>query len=72
MGAYDFYQKPVDAEVINVIVSRAFGLARLEQDNRSLKAFVGTDTGIIGNSAPIDRMRQMIQRIAQRRSLPCC
>ena len=64
MGAYDFYQKPVDAEVINVIVSRAYGLAKLEQDNRSLKAFVGSDTGIIGNSAPIDRMRQMIQRIA--------
>ena len=30
MGAYDFYQKPVDADVINVIVSRAFSLATLE------------------------------------------
>ncbi len=64
LGAYDFYQKPVEGDVINVIVSRAFGLASLEQDNRSLKAFAGTDTGIIGNSASIDRMRQMIHRIA--------
>ncbi|MCH2056450.1 MAG: PEP-CTERM-box response regulator transcription factor [Thalassotalea sp.] len=64
LGAYDFYQKPVDGDIINVIVSRAFGLASLEQDNRSLKSFAGTDTGIIGNSASIDRMRQMIQRIA--------
>ncbi|MAG76324.1 MAG: PEP-CTERM-box response regulator transcription factor [Colwelliaceae bacterium] len=64
LGAYDFYQKPVDGDIINVIVSRAFGLASLEQDNRSLKSFAGTDTGIIGNSASIDRMRQMIHRIA--------
>lgn len=64
LGAYDFYQKPVEGDVINVIVSRAFGLASLEQDNRSLKAFAGTDTGIIGNSTSIDRMRQMIHRIA--------
>lgn len=64
LGAYDFYQKPVDAEVINVIVSRAFGLATLEQDNRSMKAFVGAETGIIGNSASIDRMRQMVHRVA--------
>ena len=41
MGAYDFYQKPVDADVINVIVSRAFSLATLETDNRSMKSIVG-------------------------------
>ncbi|MFD2165568.1 PEP-CTERM-box response regulator transcription factor [Thalassotalea euphylliae] len=64
MGAYDFYQKPVDADVINVIVNRAFAVAGLESDNRAMKSFVGADTGIIGNSASIDRMRQMIQRIA--------
>lgn len=64
MGAYDFYQKPVDSDVINVIVSRAFGLARIEQDNRSLKAVAGSETGIIGNSEKIDRMRQMLHRVA--------
>ncbi len=64
MGAYDFYQKPVDADVINVIVARAFSLAKIESDNRSMKAVVGCDTGIIGSSASIDRLRTMVQRIA--------
>ena len=64
LGAYDFYQKPVDSDVINVIVERAFSLANIEQENRSMRQVTGTDTGIIGNSTKIDRMRQMIQRIA--------
>ncbi|QBG36323.1 PEP-CTERM-box response regulator transcription factor [Litorilituus sediminis] len=64
MGAYDFYQKPVDADVINVIVSRAFSLAAIEGDNRSMKAVIGCDTGIIGSSEGIDRLRVMVQRIA--------
>lgn len=64
MGAYDFYQKPVDSDVINVIVSRAFCLANIEIDNRSMKAVAGSETGIIGSSASIDRMRTMLKRIA--------
>ena len=64
MGAYDFYQKPVDADVINVIVSRAFSLATIETDNRIMKSIVGCDTGIIGSSESIDRLRVMVQRIA--------
>jgi two-component system NtrC family response regulator len=64
MGAYDFYQKPVDADVINVIVSRALSLATIEADNRIMKSVVGCDTGIIGSSEGIDRLRMMVQRIA--------
>ncbi len=64
MGAYDFYQKPVDADVINVIVSRAFSLANIETDNRSMKSVVGSDSGIIGSSESIERLRVMVQRIA--------
>lgn len=64
MGAYDFYQKPVDSDVINVIVSRAFSLANIEIDNRNMKAVAGSDTGIIGTSASIERMKMMLKRIA--------
>ncbi len=64
MGAYDFYQKPIDSDVINVIVSRAFSLAEIEVDNRSMKSITGSDSGIIGNSESIDRLRVMVQRIA--------
>ena len=64
MGAYDFYQKPVDADVINVIISRAFSLSNIETDNRSMKSVAGADSGIIGSSESIDRLRTMVQRIA--------
>ena len=36
LGAYDFYQKPIDAEVIKLIVGRAFNLHVLESENRRL------------------------------------
>lgn len=35
-GAYDFYQKPVDTEVLKLIVSRAFHIHALERQNREL------------------------------------
>jgi two-component system NtrC family response regulator len=64
MGAYDFYQKPVDSDIINVIVSRAFSLSTIESDNRSMKSIAGCESGIIGSSESIDRLRVMLQRIA--------
>lgn len=63
-GAYDFYQKPVDTEVINVIVSRAFSVAAIEEENRKMRAVAGSDIGIIGNSESIERLRMMVKRIA--------
>ncbi|MEW6983636.1 PEP-CTERM-box response regulator transcription factor [Colwelliaceae bacterium 6471] len=64
MGAYDFYQKPVDPDVINVIVDRAFSLAKIESENRDLRSVMGTDSGIIGNSQAITRLQAIVQRIA--------
>ncbi|NQY35769.1 MAG: PEP-CTERM-box response regulator transcription factor [Alteromonadaceae bacterium] len=64
MGAYDFYQKPVDSEIINTIVSRAYSVARIEAENRALKLVNGAESGIIGSSEAIGRLKQMVQRIA--------
>jgi two-component system NtrC family response regulator len=36
LGAYDFYQKPVDTEVLRLLVQRAFQIYDLEEQNRSL------------------------------------
>ena len=36
LGAYDFYLKPIDAEVLGLIVERAFKLHELEAENRRL------------------------------------
>jgi two-component system NtrC family response regulator len=35
-GAYDFYQKPVDPDILRIIVDRGFQLYDLEQENREL------------------------------------
>ncbi|SFR46918.1 two-component system, NtrC family, response regulator [Marinobacter daqiaonensis] len=36
MGASDFYQKPLDPDILSFVVNRAFRLAELERDNREL------------------------------------
>jgi two-component system NtrC family response regulator len=35
-GAYDFYQKPADPEILSLIVSRAYQVYELEMENRRL------------------------------------
>ncbi len=45
MGASDFYQKPMDADILNFVVNRAFRLTELEQENEQL--------AVAGNMAPI-------------------
>lgn len=63
-GAYDFYQKPLDSDVINIIVERAFSLSSIESENRDIKELVGVETGIIGASDGIDKLRTIVKRIA--------
>ena len=36
MGACDFYQKPLDADILAFVVNRAFRIAELERENREL------------------------------------
>jgi two-component system, NtrC family, response regulator len=36
LGAYDFYQKPINLEELRVIIRRAFHLSAIEEQNRSL------------------------------------
>lgn len=35
-GAYDFYEKPVDPEILNLVVARAARVSQLEEENRRL------------------------------------
>ena len=36
LGAYDFYQKPIDSDVLKVIIDRAYQLHEIEEENRAL------------------------------------
>jgi two-component system NtrC family response regulator len=37
LGAHDFYQKPVDVDLLRLIVGRAFNIFELEEQNRRLR-----------------------------------
>lgn len=37
IGAYDFYQKPFDPEILGLVIGRAFRLHALQQENRRLQ-----------------------------------
>ena len=36
MGAYDFFNKPVDAKILSLVVDRAYRLYEIEQENQAL------------------------------------
>ena len=38
MGAYDFYQKPFDPDILGLVIDRAFRLHQLQEENRKLQA----------------------------------
>jgi two-component system NtrC family response regulator len=66
MGAYDFYQKPVDADALSLIVARAFMLQELEEENRRLALQAGASPleGVIFVSPEMSKVCRMIERVA--------
>src|SRR3954468_12664580 len=66
MGAYDFYQKPVDIDELGFIVARAFHLHQIESDNRRLETgTTGTVLGSIITAAPeMLKVAKTIERVA--------
>ncbi|MGF1692193.1 PEP-CTERM-box response regulator transcription factor [Photobacterium kagoshimensis] len=64
LGAHDFYQKPIDDEILNIIVQRAFIIAQLEAENAALKSTSLDANGFIGTSPQIQQVCRMVERIA--------
>jgi two-component system, NtrC family, response regulator len=66
LGAYDFYQKPIDIDVLRVIINRAVHLYDLEAENRRLAAAVGSSPieGIIASSGAMLRILRSVEKIA--------
>ncbi|MBK1665960.1 PEP-CTERM-box response regulator transcription factor [Rhodospirillum rubrum] len=66
LGAYDFYPKPVDIEHLRLITARAAHLRRLEEENRQLAraGHAGPLANVIGESAAIQAVCQMVRRVA--------
>ncbi|MGB5442888.1 MAG: PEP-CTERM-box response regulator transcription factor [Gammaproteobacteria bacterium] len=65
LGAYDFYQKPVEPEILGLIVDRAYSLFELEEENRRLAAQASTSPldGIVGASAPMLAACRLVEKV---------
>lgn len=65
-GAYDFYQKPIDSELLNQIVTRAHHVYELEEDNRRLimEHFDVPMEGMITSSPQMQSVCQKIEKVA--------
>ena len=66
MGAYDFYQKPVDTDTLQLLVERAFYMSELESENRRLQSR-GADSpldGIVAASEGMLAVCRMIEKVA--------
>ena len=63
-GAWDFLAKPLDPDLLRVVVGRALHRAGLERELRSLREREEPgEMGIAGTSAPVVLLRDMIRRI---------
>jgi two-component system NtrC family response regulator len=65
-GAYDFYQKPVDTDVLHLIVNRAYQIFELEQENYRLLRERGTSPldGIVVASEKMLAVCRVIEKVA--------
>ena len=64
-GAYDFYQKPIDPDVLGLIVDRAYQLYELEEENRRLALAEGDSPldGILGASKAMLSACRLVEKV---------
>jgi two-component system NtrC family response regulator len=66
-GAYDFCAKPVDQDVLKVVIGRAWNTYQLEEELSDLRA-VGrnwqTDAGLVAGSTEMIKVCQLAERVA--------
>ena len=66
LGAYDFYQKPIDIDALQLIVARAERIFDLEAENRRLLEATAASPidGIIASSPEMSRVLRNIEKMA--------
>ncbi len=65
LGAHDFYEKPIDIDILKVMVDRAAKVAQLEVENQRLKENSLDQHGFIGVSPKVADIRRKVEKIAQ-------
>ncbi|MFQ5455379.1 MAG: PEP-CTERM-box response regulator transcription factor [Nitrospirota bacterium] len=68
MGAFDYCQKPIDIDVLKIILDRAFRVQRLEEENRRIVRHLSDSNSfgqIIGNSPQMLRLFSTIRKVSK-------
>lgn len=66
LGAYDFYQKPADPEILSLLVGRAYHVYELERENTRLQYFEHNMPlrGVIASSPQMLKLCRTIEKVA--------
>jgi two-component system NtrC family response regulator len=66
LGAYDFYTKPFEPEVLALMIERAFRLHDLQEENRRLQTAHLNDSmaGILTRDAEMQKLCRTVERVA--------
>lgn len=67
-GAYDFVEKPFQADRLLLVLERAVEATRLRRENEELKMRAGGEVELTGNSSALVQMRQIIEKVARTNS----
>lgn len=61
LGAYDFIEKPLSIEKVLLCIQNAVKVGQLVEENRELRARIGKEHEMIGNSKPIRELKKQIE-----------
>jgi two-component system nitrogen regulation response regulator NtrX len=64
LGAYDYIEKPLSLDKVLLLVKHALETKRLSEENRRLKATITRQLALIGDSAPMTRLKAQIASAA--------
>ena len=65
LGATDFYQKPLEPQILKLVVARAFRLHALEEQNRALQSRSSSAlAGIIATDEAMLKVCRMVEKVA--------
>jgi two-component system NtrC family response regulator len=66
MGAYDFYEKPIDPDLLSITITRAARLYQIEQENRRLQTVHGDSAldGLIASSPEMLKVCRTVEKLA--------
>ncbi len=65
LGAYDFCEKPFDAQILTLIIERAFRLSELQQENKRLQSAQQHGvTGILTRDPETQKLCRTVEKVA--------